>query len=108
MSAPNGYGAIPHSDSSARDGDHEQQALLGENGAASGSLRKRLMVDVARDWADVVLLLCYITTGLLDSSSISAWGSFVSMQTGSIPITRFLLPRTETDKSVQEIPYISV
>jgi len=40
------------------------------------------MVDIKRDWADVVLILCYVITGLLDSASISVWGSFVSMQTG--------------------------
>lgn len=39
--------------------------------------------NVSRDWADVVLILCYIITGLLDSASIATWGSFVSMQTGN-------------------------
>lgn len=42
-----------------------------------------MMVNVQRDWADIVLLLCYIITGLLDSAAISTWGSFVSMQTGN-------------------------
>ena len=32
--------------------------------------------------ADLVLILCYLITGLLDSVSISIRGSFVSMQTG--------------------------
>lgn len=40
------------------------------------------MVNVRRDWADAVLLLCYTITGLLDSAAINTWGSFVSMQTG--------------------------
>lgn len=44
---------------------------------------KNLRAEVSRDWADVVLLLCYVVTGLLDSSSIQAWGAFVSMQTGN-------------------------
>jgi hypothetical protein len=44
--------------------------------------RRHLVEDVSRDWADVVLLCCYFVTGLLDSASISVWGSFVSMQTG--------------------------
>lgn len=84
MATANGYGAIRGSaptDSGADNGDNEQQPLL-HGGRRTGSIRKSMMTDVARDWADVVLLLCYITTGLLDSSSISAWGSFVSMQTG--------------------------
>jgi uncharacterized membrane protein YoaK (UPF0700 family) len=44
---------------------------------------RNLRAEVSRDWADLVLLLCYIVTGLLDSSSIQAWGAFVSMQTGN-------------------------
>ena len=41
-----------------------------------------LMADIDRDWADSVLLFCFLITGLLDGSSISSWESFVSMQTG--------------------------
>lgn len=74
--------------------DEEQQPLLnGANGNGNGNgysskstltsrMRKAAKVEVKRDWADVVLILCYVITGLLDSSSISIWGSFVSMQTG--------------------------
>ncbi|KAJ5183954.1 hypothetical protein N7492_001570 [Penicillium capsulatum] len=32
---------------------------------------------------DLLLLACYIITGLLDSSAVFIWGSFVSMQTGN-------------------------
>lgn len=63
----------------------EEQPLLGRKPAAPSVVtrfRNSLMSDVRRDWADVVLLFCYLITGLLDSSSISMWGSFVSMQTG--------------------------
>lgn len=42
-----------------------------------------MVAEVSRDWADIVLILCYLITGLLDSASISVWGSFVSMQTGN-------------------------
>jgi uncharacterized membrane protein YoaK (UPF0700 family) len=38
---------------------------------------------VSRNWADAVLLFCYVITGLLDSSAVFIWGSFVSMQTGN-------------------------
>lgn len=91
MSAPGGnYGAVTNS-APAVNGDSqpqgdEEQPLLGGRKPASKSLRKKLTTDVKRDWADLVLLACYIITGLLDSSSISIWGSFVSMQTGNIPI----------------------
>lgn len=41
-----------------------------------------MAADVSKSWADLVLLFCYIITGLLDSSAVFIWGSFVSMQTG--------------------------
>jgi len=45
--------------------------------------RRHLTANVSRDWADVILISFYFVTGLLDSASISVWGSFVSMQTGT-------------------------
>ena len=45
--------------------------------------KSHLTAHVSRDWADLILILCYLITGLLDSASISVWGSFVSMQTGT-------------------------
>jgi len=45
-------------------------------------LTEHMNVNVTKSWGDVALLGCYIITGLLDSSSIMTWGSFVSMQTG--------------------------
>ncbi|CBX96985.1 hypothetical protein IAQ61_008070 [Plenodomus lingam] len=47
------------------------------------SLKKHFQADVTKNWADLVLLFCYIITGLLDSSAVFIWGSFVSMQTGN-------------------------
>ncbi len=85
MAAPsNGYGAVNSNGNGNRHsqcGSDEEQPLLG-NGNSKSNWRSILTVNVSRDWADVVLLLCYIITGLLDSASISTWGSFVSMQTG--------------------------
>lgn len=46
-------------------------------------LKKHFRTDVTKNWADLVLLFCYIITGLLDSSAVFIWGSFVSMQTGN-------------------------
>ncbi|KAH7039758.1 uncharacterized protein B0I36DRAFT_309233 [Microdochium trichocladiopsis] len=64
----------------------EHQPLLGRQNGSSTSpsaFKRRMCADVSRDWADVVLIFCYIITGLLDSAAISTWGSFVSMQTGN-------------------------
>jgi hypothetical protein len=62
----------------------EETPLLGRTGkhSASSQLRKHMSADVSKNWADLVLLFCYIITGLLDSSAVFIWGSFVSMQTG--------------------------
>lgn len=68
--------------------DEEQPLLSGGTNGSSGPktlvtrMRKAAKAEIRRDWADVVLIFCYIITGLLDSASISIWGSFVSMQTG--------------------------
>jgi hypothetical protein len=40
--------------------------------------------EISKNWADLILLWCYIITGLLDSSATVIWGSFVSMQTGKL------------------------
>jgi hypothetical protein len=71
--------------SSATRAADEESPLLGRtNGknSASSQLRKHMAADVTKNWADLVLLFCYIITGLLDSSAVFIWGSFVSMQTG--------------------------
>jgi hypothetical protein len=64
----------------------EESPLLGRaNGkhSASDKLRQHFVADVSKNWADLVLLFGYIITGLLDSSAVFIWGSFVSMQTGT-------------------------
>ena len=78
--------------SNARNTRHadEETPLLGRPGPGKDSdagrfglkLKKHLTANVSKNWADAVLLWCYIITGLLDSSAVFIWGSFVSMQTG--------------------------
>lgn len=68
----------------------EETPLLGGPGPAkdahAGGLGTKLKTHfgahVSKNWADAVLLFCYVITGLLDSSAVFIWGSFVSMQTG--------------------------
>lgn len=64
----------------------EQEPLLGGVPATKSSWSRSLKQNVSREKADLILLLCYIITGLLDSAAISTWGSFVSMQTGKLEI----------------------
>ncbi|CRK35525.1 hypothetical protein BN1723_014989 [Verticillium longisporum] len=70
----NPYGTLnnsaPVGDSDVANGQNEQQPLLGGLPAKKSSLKKRLAGDVQRDWADLVLLACYIITGLLDSNTV--------------------------------------
>ncbi|KAL6415586.1 hypothetical protein AUP68_02151 [Ilyonectria robusta] len=83
----NSYGTVNNSigdDAITDDGQNGQNApLLGRKPEPKSWWRRRMAVDVRRDWSDVVLLACYIITGILDSASISTWGAFVSMQTGN-------------------------
>ncbi|OJK01215.1 hypothetical protein ASPACDRAFT_115807 [Aspergillus aculeatus ATCC 16872] len=46
-------------------------------------LHTHLTTPLTQRWTDLLLLICYIITGLLDSSAVFIWGSFVSMQTGN-------------------------
>ncbi|KAH8766189.1 hypothetical protein F5883DRAFT_98032 [Diaporthe sp. PMI_573] len=97
MSSINGYGTAgpggdhtPARQRAGNDAHDEEQPLLngvvaqvGSSKSLTSRLRKAAGAEVRRDWADVVLIFCYIITGMLDSSAISDWGSFVSMQTGN-------------------------
>ncbi|KAK3066094.1 hypothetical protein LTR53_017689 [Teratosphaeriaceae sp. CCFEE 6253] len=66
--------------------DGERAALLDKSDSDEGLLKRsqrHMTCDVNKAYGDLVLLFCYIITGLLDSSSVQVWGSFVSMQTGN-------------------------
>lgn len=96
MSDQNGYGTTGRRGPAAATTNHirsladEERPLLNGDASARSTnpkslisrMRKAARAEIKRDWADVVLIFCYIITGLLDSASISIWGSFVSMQTG--------------------------
>lgn len=76
--------AVPNG---ATGGDEEQPLLRSSKPkprSVVSKLRKQMTAEVSRSWADVVLLLCYVVTGLLDSASTQVWGAFVSMQTGML------------------------
>ncbi|QIX00224.1 hypothetical protein AMS68_005741 [Peltaster fructicola] len=65
--------------------DGETTALLKkpQGHAITDRLGKHLTAKLDRSWADLILLLCYVVTGLLDSSAVFIYGCFVSMQTGN-------------------------
>ncbi|KAK5045572.1 hypothetical protein LTR84_009190 [Exophiala bonariae] len=88
MTSPNGYGTINGNSSPDDPTQHsrnEQSPLLAKPKSSRRSTRlsKYLKQDIDRSWADLILLLSYVITGLLDSSAVFIWGSFVSMQTGN-------------------------
>lgn len=87
------YGTTPtQPTSSSSHGRSERDPLLWrpEDDSLLARLRRTLVSDVSRSWADLVLLLCYFVTGLLDSASTQVWGAFVSMQTGNPPFIPLL------------------
>ncbi|KUI67567.1 hypothetical protein VM1G_03051 [Cytospora mali] len=92
MTQSNGYGPVGHVVPATPDHNavEEDRPLLngvfGQRHNAksfTGRIRKAAKDEVKRESAELMLILCYIITGLLDSSSVSIWGSFVSMQTGN-------------------------
>lgn len=48
-----------------------------------GGLKKHLSVEVTTSHADILLLVCCVISGLVDSTIYNAYGTFVSMQTGN-------------------------
>lgn len=86
----------------------EETPLLGRASGAKkpSAINKHLSADVSKKWADLVLLYCYIITGLLDSSAVFIWGSFVSMQTGSCHVRHSFTQPFLTHS--QETPFILV
>jgi hypothetical protein len=75
-----------HNGTGARNMPDEEMPLIGGPKPPGQSLSVRtkmwMFVNVSRDWADLILLSCYLITGLVDSAANSVWASFVSMQTG--------------------------
>lgn len=57
-----------------------------------------LKQEVSPRRGDLVLLLCYVITGLLDSSAFFIWGSFVSMQTGNTVYLGLGLAQADPDR----------
>ncbi|OAL55186.1 hypothetical protein IQ07DRAFT_528524 [Pyrenochaeta sp. DS3sAY3a] len=88
----------------------EETPLLGRPAGKPSEpwLRKHFAADVTKNWADLVLLFCYIITGLLDSSAVFIWGSFVSMQTGNtVYLGLGLIAPTEGIRWVKALTSIS-
>ncbi|KAL5048965.1 hypothetical protein BDW71DRAFT_205189 [Aspergillus fruticulosus] len=71
---------------------HETTPLLTPNASPTDTprklthiqrLKRHLATEITPHGTDLILLSCYIITGLLDSSAVFIWGSFASMQTGN-------------------------
>ncbi|KAF2770916.1 hypothetical protein EJ03DRAFT_50527 [Teratosphaeria nubilosa] len=83
------YGTLSNNDRNHVNGlidpaDQERATLLNKDQETfSHRLKHHLTTNIDKTWGYLVLLACYIITGLLDSSSTQAYGSFVSMQTGN-------------------------
>jgi hypothetical protein len=50
-----------------------------------GKVKSHLSADVSTRWADLVLMVCFMVSGLVDSCAYNAYSCFVSMQV-SLPI----------------------
>ncbi|KAJ5463768.1 hypothetical protein N7475_008712 [Penicillium sp. IBT 31633x] len=83
----------------------ETDPLLGNARPSTASRRSRLSKHFRQElnpaYGDLVLLFCYIITGLLDSSAVFIWGSFVSMQTGNTVYFGLGLVGTDDDRWIK-------
>ena len=112
MSSQAGYNTISQNGFAPNQVDAEGAALLSKpsnqqdaKAPLTSRLHEHFTANVSKSWADIALLGCYIITGLLDSSSVFIWGSFVSMQTGKID--RALMYSVFSLTFVQATLYIS-
>lgn len=64
-------------------------------------LSRHLRTELDPTHGDLILLFCYIITGLLDSSAVFIWGSFVSMQTGNTVYFGLGLVGTDDDRWIK-------
>ncbi|KAJ5917244.1 hypothetical protein N7466_010798 [Penicillium verhagenii] len=65
------------------------------------AVSKYLREEINTHRGDLLLLICYIITGLLDSSAVFIWGSFVSMQTGNTVYFGLGLVGTDDDRWIK-------
>ena len=61
----------------------EQKATSRNNADAVESLRIYFTTEVSTAHADILMLTCCLISGLVDSTIYNAYGTFVSMQTGT-------------------------
>ena len=92
-----------------REGNHN---VNGNNSSPPGpsttlqKVKSHLSADVSTRWADLVLMVCFMVSGLVDSCAYNAYSCFVSMQVSlsikkKSPINiqqRHLLTTTQTDR----------
>lgn len=80
----------------------ETDALLGdERPRQTRRVSPYLQHELDPRRGDLLLLFCYIITGLLDSSAVFIWGSFVSMQTGNTVYFGLGLVGTDDDRWIK-------
>lgn len=69
-----------------REGNHN---VNGNNSSPPGpatilqKVKSHLSADISTRWADLVLMVCFMVSGLVDSCAYNAYNCFVSMQTGN-------------------------
>ncbi|KAK5174057.1 uncharacterized protein LTR77_001137 [Saxophila tyrrhenica] len=55
----------------------------GNDASTSEKVKDYLMADVAVRWADLVLVVCFFVSGVIDAGAYNAYENFASMQTGN-------------------------
>ena len=57
-----------------------------KHAAISRRFKGYMRANVTTKWADLLLILCFFVSGLVDSVAFNVWSCFASMQTGMFHI----------------------
>ncbi|KAK3697798.1 hypothetical protein LTR37_017263 [Vermiconidia calcicola] len=64
-------------------GTHYHFTSKGQDVPNSAKLKRYLNADIGTRWADMILVVCFFISGLIDAGAYNAYGCFSSMQTGN-------------------------
>ncbi|KAK3707534.1 hypothetical protein LTR37_012029 [Vermiconidia calcicola] len=64
-------------------GTHHHFTSKGQDVPNSTKLKRYLNADIETRWADLILVVCFFISGLIDAGAYNAYGCFSSMQRGS-------------------------
>ena len=82
---PAGVAATGAAATRASTGSNDDKALSQAAEPQPSRWKQHFTTDVDPVWADLLLILCFFISGIVDSVAFDVWACFASMQTGMYP-----------------------